>query len=125
MVDRSKRRAASLRCRPAGDRGDDRREFDAIAMALRRHFRIDIDAPTVAVKAHLAIDEGENGVIATETDALARVPLGPALTDDDIAGDDGLTAEFLHAAALAIRVASVFDTALSFFMGHGFLLVVC
>ena len=81
---------------------------------------VDIDAATVAIEAHLAVDEGEDGVIAAEADTLAWVPLGAALTDEDISSDDALATEFLHAAALAVGIASVLDAALSFFMGHGF-----
>src|SRR4051812_23148037 len=67
---------------------------------------------------HAAIDEREQGVVAAAADADTRMHLGAALADQDVAGDHRLAAEFFHAETLAARVASVFDGALSFFMGH-------
>lgn len=60
-----------------------------------------IDAAGFAVKHDLAIDQREKRVITAATDAEARMHFGAALADDDVAGDDGLAAEFLHAEALA------------------------
>ena len=57
-------------------------------------------------------------VIATETHIAAGLKFGSALAEDDISGDDGFTAEFFDTETLANTIASVFDTALSFFMSH-------
>src|SRR6185437_10825789 len=46
-------------------------------------------------KLHLAIDQREQGVVAAQPDADARMELGAALADDDVAGFDGLAAEQL------------------------------
>ena len=78
-----------------------------------------IHATTFAVEFDFAIDEGENRVIATDADVTTGMELCSALADDDVPGNHGLAAEFFHAEALAARVASVFDGALSFLMGHG------
>ena len=79
---------------------------------------IDIDAATVLVETHFAFDEGVNRVITTNTDVLAGVPLGAALAEDDVAGNNFLAAKFFHSAALALAIATVLDATLSFFMGH-------
>src|SRR5262249_43098729 len=50
----------------------------------------------------LAIDEREQCVVLAQADVLPRVPLGAALTRDDVAGDDLLAAENLQAQALAV-----------------------
>ena len=68
---------------------------------------LDVDPAATAIEFHAAIDEGEDGVIAAETDVAAGQELGAALADDDIAGDDGFAAEFLDAEALADAVAPV------------------
>jgi len=40
------------------------------------------------------------------------------LAEDDVAGNYGLTTELLYTTALAVAVASVLNTSLSFFMSH-------
>ena len=80
--------------------------------------RIHIHAATFAVKPHVAIDQRENRVIAAKTHVFAGMPLGSALTDDDIARDNFFAAELLHTATLAVTVASVFNTSLSLLMSH-------
>ena len=82
----------------------------------------DIHSATGTIELHLAINEGPDGVIAAEADIQAGLELGSTLADDDVSGDDGFPAEFFHAESLADAIASVFDAALSFFMGHGILL---
>ena len=79
----------------------------------------DIHAAAFLVEEHAAIDEGEERVVPTAANAEARMHLSPALSDDDVPGDDSLAAEFFHAKALAAGIATVLDGALSFFMGHG------
>jgi hypothetical protein len=46
------------------------------------------------------------------------MPLGAALTDDDVAGDHFLAAELLHATVLCIGVAPVARGAYAFLMSH-------
>ena len=79
---------------------------------------IDIHPTATVVKANFAVHEGEDGVVAAETDVLAGQELGAALADDDVAGDDGLAAEFLHAEAFAGAIAPVLDGSLTFLMSH-------
>lgn len=79
---------------------------------------VNIHAATVAVKADAALDERVDRVVTTESNVLAGLPLGAALAENDVAGDDVLTTEFLHAATLAVAVASILNTSLSFLMSH-------
>ncbi len=52
---------------------------------------------------HLAVHEGEQGVVTAQANAGARVELGAALTHDDVAGFDGLAAEDLDAQVLRVE----------------------
>src|SRR4051812_32086748 len=73
-----------------------------------RHGR-DRDLATTAAEAegHRTRDQREQRVVLAAADAEARVEVGAALADDDLAGLDDLTAEALHAEALGVRVATV------------------
>src|SRR5690606_16664073 len=62
---------------------------------------------TLGGELHLAVDQREQGVVATQADAGARVELGATLADDDVAGLDGLAAVDLHAQVLRVGVAAV------------------
>src|SRR5947209_15327576 len=57
-------------------------------------------------------------MVLAQADVVAWVPLGAALTHDDVAGAHGLAAELLHAKALALTVAAVAGRAACFFMCH-------
>ena len=83
---------------------------------------IDVNAPVAAVEADVAVGEGEEGVIAAHADVIAGVEFGAALTDEDGAGGDELTAVAFHAEALAVTVAAVTCRSLTFFMCHDGLL---
>ena len=85
---------------------------------VHRCFWQHVDAATTTIKLNPAIHEGEDGVIAAKADVPAGNELRSALADDDIAGDDDLSAEFLDAKTLALAVATVFDGSLSFLVGH-------
>jgi hypothetical protein len=78
----------------------------------------DVDPATGAIKTYLAVDQGENGVIAAEPNIFARQELRAPLPDNDVTGNNGLTAELLYAQSLADAIATVFDASLSFFMSH-------
>src|SRR5690606_3614910 len=51
-------------------------------------------------------------------DIGAGMPLGAALTNDDVARNDGFAAELLHAEALGFRIATVARRTASFLMCH-------
>jgi hypothetical protein len=83
-----------------------------------RQSRFDIHATTVLIEAYNTVYEGEDGVIPTKPNILSRQKLGTALANNNISGNDLLTAELLHAEAFANAVASVLDAALTFLMCH-------
>src|SRR5450631_2914095 len=90
------------------DRFGDRRGLD------------DVDRLAAALLAelHRAGNESEQGVVATATDAVARVEVRPSLADDDLASVDGLAAETLDAKELGVRVAPAARRRCSLFMCH-------
>src|ERR1700691_2038814 len=58
----------------------------------------DLNTPFGAMlELHMAVDQREDGVILPEADIAARLHLGTALADDDVAGDDCFAAELLDA----------------------------
>jgi hypothetical protein len=81
--------------------------------------RLDVDSTAFSIEVHVAIDQREDGVIGSHANIAARMPLGSALADQDIAWTYKLTAEFLDSKTLCVRVASVPCGALSFFVCHG------
>jgi GTP-binding protein len=56
---------------------------------------------------HGAGGEGEQRVVATAADVVARVEVRAALADDDLTRVDDLAAEALHAETLGVGVAAV------------------
>src|SRR6056297_2759148 len=76
-------------------------------------------APLEALgKGHAALGGGEDRVILADADALARPPLGAALSHDDVARHHALTAEFLDAKPPARAVAAIAGATTCFFMCH-------
>src|SRR3954470_21364422 len=67
----------------------------------------DLAAPAAEPEGHRAGDEGEQRVVLAAADAQARVEVGAALADDDLAGLDDLAAESLDAQSLGVGVAAV------------------
>src|SRR3954466_3963526 len=53
---------------------------------------------------HRAVDQRKDGVVAAEADILARMPLGAALADQDVAGNHLLAAELLDTEAPAFSI---------------------
>src|SRR5262247_1485177 len=81
----------------------------------------DRDAPAVLADAlvfHVAADQREERVVATDADAGAGHDPGPALADDDRAGVDELSAVCLHAEHLGVRVTTVSRRASALLVGH-------
>lgn len=67
---------------------------------------------------HGALAQCEQGVVFATTDVLAGMEVGATLANNDVAGDDVLTTEALHAKSLGMRVAAVTGGAKTFFMSH-------
>ena len=68
------------------------------------------------LKADDAVGEGEEGIVFADADVVARVELGAALADEDIARKHRLAVRTLHAEALRLAVAPVVGRARSLFM---------
>ena len=64
------------------------------------------------------VRESEQGPIAASADVLACVQLSATLADDDVTGNDLLAAENLHAKTLAVAIAPVAGSSLTFLMCH-------
>ena len=77
-----------------------------------------VDAATVLVELNLTVDQGEQGVIVPSSDPTAGVPLGSALTDQDVAGPNLFATELLNATSLSVAVATVAAGSLSFLVCH-------
>jgi hypothetical protein len=84
-------------------------------VAFDRHH---VDAATVSVELYGAFGESEERVIAALAHILARMELGAALANENVASDDVLAAKTLHAATLRIRVATVAARTLTLLMCH-------
>ena len=82
------------------------------------HNRINVYPSSGPIEAHASINQRKNRVIAAQPDILSRQKFCPALTHDDIAGNDPFAAEFFNAQPLADAVAAILNAALSFFVSH-------
>ena len=67
---------------------------------------------------HGALAQCEQGIVFATADGLAGMEVGTTLANDDVAGDDVLATEALHAKSLGMRVAAVTGGAKTFFMSH-------
>jgi hypothetical protein len=77
-----------------------------------------VNAATAAVELDISVDQGEEGKIASLSDALAGMEHVAHLADEDISGTHGFAAEPLYPAALSVAVASVSAGPLSFLVCH-------
>ena len=83
-----------------------------------RNYRYERTVFAALAELHGAINHGEQRVVLADTHVLAGVVLGTALTHDDVASNDVLTAEDLHAQALRMRVAAVVGATYAFLVCH-------
>ena len=70
----------------------------------------------LALELDLAVNQSEESVILADTDIVAGMDSGAALSDNDIACNDGLTVSLLYAKALRLTVATVLSRTDTFFM---------
>jgi hypothetical protein len=63
---------------------------------------VDHAATALDAKLNLALDQREQGVVATATDSVARMEVSATLTQDDLARVDLLSTEALHAETLCV-----------------------
>lgn len=78
----------------------------------------DGDATFGGIPFDKAVAEGEEGVIATDANIVARVEASAALADEDGAGLDGLSIVAFDAEAFAVAIATVLTGSLTFFVCH-------
>ena len=77
---------------------------------FRRTLRVHADEFALAslvLELHEAFDEREERVVFSTTDVLSGLPLGSALTRDDVSTDDVLTTELLESKSFGFRIATV------------------
>src|SRR5215469_3018537 len=67
---------------------------------------------------HASIDKGKQRMVDAYADVVARMPLGAALAHENVAGETALSAEQLHAQALAGRVTAVARGTACFLVCH-------
>ena len=73
---------------------------------------------TLDGKRHMAVHQGEQGVVLAHADIRAGVELGAALTHDDGACADQFAAESLHTEHFGLGIAPVSRRAAAFFLCH-------
>ena len=71
------------------------------------------------LKLHLAIHQGEEGIVATDAHIGAGMDMGTALPDQDVAGQDVLAIGPFYAEAFGLGIAAVRSLANTFFFLHG------
>src|SRR5690606_22615452 len=76
----------------------------------------------LVLEADHAVAQGEDGEVLAKAGVVARVELGAALTDQDVACGHGLAVETLHTEALGLAVATVLGAADAFLVCHVLLL---
>ena len=92
--------------------------------ALKQRVLLDSgDADLLAVAAQtleldLAVDQGEEGIVRTLTDVFTGMDVGTALTDEDVARENGLPVGSLHAKTLGFGITAVLGRAHTFFMSE-------
>src|SRR3569832_317680 len=93
------------------------RLFGGFCLNFRKH-RDEAFLVTLRGELHVALYEGEQGVVAADAHIPARGELGAALADQDIAGQDLLAAELLDAEALGFGVATGARRTAGFLVSH-------
>src|SRR5688572_21209990 len=90
---------------------------------FRRARRVHVDAHELAAQLAVAerdaaVRKRKEGVVLAHADAGTWIIFGAALAHDDVAGEDILAAELLHAEPLALGVAAVAGRTACFLMCH-------
>src|SRR5262245_26552754 len=97
-------------CGSAGSMGAGRpRESTVLLSRSLRHRQNRYEHPALGFGTELdaTVDEREQRMVLGQAYIGARVPLGAALTRDDVAGEHVLAGKNLHAEPLTVRVAAV------------------
>src|SRR5271166_1262991 len=88
-----------------------------VCRALQAHGYI-LSAVAFELERNFAGGSGEQSMISAHADIAAGVELGAALTHQNVAADDALAAELLHAETPAGRITAVARRTASFLMSH-------
>ncbi len=70
----------------------------------------------LALELDLAVNQSEEGVVLANTDIVAGMDGSTALSDNDIARNNGLTVSLLYAKTLRLTIAAVLSRTNTFFM---------
>jgi hypothetical protein len=92
--------------------------FCGKSVKLLRFNRDHADGAGGFAEFHNAVAESEEGEIAAATDVFARMEFGAALTDNDVAGENGFATVLFNTKILRIAVAAVTAAGLTFLMSH-------
>ena len=95
--------------------------FRENTMFERSRFRVNahlLAHLVLALELDHAVDLGKERIIASLAHVHSGMDLGPALTNDDRAGEDLLACISLHTQVLPIAGPSITGTANTFFMSH-------
>src|SRR5262249_46925985 len=68
---------------------------------------LDVHAAPFLIEVNLSFDERKDRVVASQADVPPGAPLGAALPDDDVSGNDRFAAELLNPQPLGARIAAV------------------
>ena len=82
----------------------------------------DVNTSSVLIEMHGAFAQGEQSVVLAHANVTARMPLGAALTSEDVTCKYSFATEFLDTAALSGGIASVAAGPLTLLMSHDYLL---
>ena len=87
----------------------------ALVLSVNRNF-LAVAAHTL--KADLAVNQGEQGIVAALAHVLTGVNVGATLTNQNVAGQHELTVGALDAQTLGLGIAAVLGRTYAFFMCH-------
>ncbi len=73
-------------------------------------------ATCLVLKLYLTIDESEEGMVGAHADVVAGMNSCASLSDDDIAGDNGLAVGLLNTKSLGLTVTTVLGRTYAFLM---------
>ena len=71
---------------------------------------------SLVLELDLTVDQSEEGVVGAHADVVAGMNSGASLSDDDIAGDNGLTVGLLNAKSLGLGITTVLGRTYAFLM---------
>jgi hypothetical protein len=77
-----------------------------------------VDPPTFLIELHNTVNQCEQGVISALANIATGMPLGSALSGENVTGNYLLAAKLFDSTSLAVRVTTVATGTLTFLMCH-------